>query len=141
MSKIKLAQKHEDVSKLQKMIISYGEGAETELNEYIHNEGRDELVSGITQEMPVSDRNKRHAKFSIWHEIKNYNLGVVISNNNTGKNTSLSKNKGSKTSFYYLAFVVDGTKHIRANDFFTKGAEKKYSKIVDGLLKALNKNL
>ena len=54
----------EDVEKIQQAINDYGDNVEDIINQCIHQEGKDRLIRSIENCMPVSDRNKKHAKFS-----------------------------------------------------------------------------
>ena len=66
----------EDVEKIQQAINDYGDNAEDIINQCIHQEGKDRLIRSIENCMPVSDRNKKHAKFS--NSLTNKNLNLII---------------------------------------------------------------
>lgn len=125
--------KDEDVKRIQQFIVKCGNTSEEVINDYIHNEAGERITKGITRFIPVSKRNKVHAKNSKWSEQKNYNLAVNISNKTSGKN-----------SFYYLYYVATGTgtsKKNGPNDFMKKGMDQEYNNVVNGLINELEKNI
>lgn len=115
----------EDVEKIQQAINDYGDNAEDIINQCIHQEGKDRLIRSIENCMPVSDRNKKHAKFSNSLTNKNFNLGVRIT---------------TKSKFNYLIFPMDaiGTSTGKSeNPFMGKGVENEKDNIVNDILNKL----
>ena len=128
--------KADDVARIQQAILRVSNTSEDVINNYLHNTGGKNIVKSITNYIPRSPRkNVIHAKGSNWSEQINYNLAVNISN-------SLKGSRGK--SFYYLYYVATGTgtnKKKGPRDFMTKGLDKEYNNIVDGILTELNKNI
>ena len=54
----------EDVERLQQAIMSYGDGAEKVINNYLKNEASNIFTQAIINYIPVSNRDKQHAKDS-----------------------------------------------------------------------------
>ena len=99
----------EDAEKVQQAIENYGDKAEDTINKYIHGKGKDKLIKSIENNMTVSDRNKKHAKFSNPLSNKNFNLGVRIT---------------TKSKFNYLRYPMDSigtSKGKKENPFMEKG--------------------
>ena len=118
----------EDVEKLQQAIINYGEGAEQVINDYLKTEAGDIFTESIVNLIPVSDRNKKHAKNSspLKAEQKE-NLSLYIH---------------TKSQFNYLYFpqTGEGTSSGKApNDFMEKGIDQKYDTVVNQMLDKLQK--
>lgn len=126
---------YEDCLKLQEKISKIGYESEQIINNYVHTDLAEQLISAITKKIPVSKKGKNHAKYNLWYSQTDFNLAVDISNNLKGK-------RG--TSFYYLYYVVTGTgtsKEKGSNDFMSEGLESEYSKLVDGIIAQLDKYL
>lgn len=133
--KTKFSLDYSDMERIKKSILRLGETSEKVINDYLHNVAGDKISRSITRFIPVSNRDKIHAKHSNWSEQVNYNLAVNISNSLKGK-------RG--TSFYYLYYVVTGTgtnKRKGPNDFMTKGLDKEYKNVVDGIVNELDENI
>ena len=115
----------EDAEKVQQAIENYGDKAEDTINKYIHGKGKDKLIKSIENCMPVSDRNKKHAKFSNPLSNKNFNLGVRIT---------------TKSKFNYLIFPMDAigtSKGKNENPFMEKGVENVKDNVINEILDAL----
>lgn len=129
MAKVKFEIKQEDLKKIQDLLIEMQEKAEIILNDYLHNEGKEKIVTGITRFIPVSPRTNKHAKTSKWSQTKNFNLAVQISN---------------IRKFYYLYFPLTATgtsENKSPNDFFTKGIDSVYDEVVEDMIERLKNNL
>lgn len=125
MGKIKLTLDDGEMQGLVRLINEYGEGAEQRLNQYIHTDGKDAFVRGITQYIPVSNRIKKHAKTQKWESYRNYNLATVI---------------GFKRQYNYLYFPQTGTGKARkkgAQQFLEKGVDSQISIVTSDLLDLL----
>lgn len=125
--------KDDDIKRIQQSILKCGETSEEVINDYLHNVAGEKITKSITRFIPVSKRDKVHAKNSKWNEQKNYNLAVNISNKTSGKN-----------SFYYLYYVATGTgtsKKNGPNDFMKKGMDQEYNNVVNDLVNELEKNI
>lgn len=133
--KTKFSLDYSDMERIKNSILRCGETSEEVINNYLHNVAGEKITKSITRFIPVSNRDKVHAKHSNWSEQANYNLAVNISNSLKGK-------RG--TSFYYLYYVVTGTgtsKKNGPNDFMKKGLEQEYKNVVDGIVNELDKNI
>ena len=131
--KTKFELQDKDVERIKKSISNLGGSSENVINKYLHNKGGQKIVTGITKFIPVSKRDKRHAKTSKWYKQNNYNLAVAIENSTGGKN-----------SFYYLYYVATGTgtsEKNGPNDFMNKGMDKEYKSIVNDLIEEIDKNI
>lgn len=124
-----------EFDRLEKAIKQYGEGAEKVINDVLHNEASEMLQESIKFFMPVSKRNKKHAKFSKSLTDEKGNLSITIK---------------STKKYSYLYFPDDGSsvrnpkRRAAGNQqFFRKGAEAKQNEIIDRcigrLADALNK--
>lgn len=127
--------KDSDIERIQKAIIQCGDSAEEKINDYLKNVGGEKIATGISKFIPRSNRNKTHAKTSKWWKQLNYNLAVVVENNNAGKRN---------TSFYYLYYPATGTgtsKKKGKNDFMGRGLNSEYQTLVNGLINELDENI
>ena len=52
----------EDIDRLQQAIMNYGNEAEQTINETLNNEAKQAFTNSITNLIPVSNRNKQHAR-------------------------------------------------------------------------------
>ena len=129
MAKVRFETKQEDLKKIENLLSKTQENAEDAINEYLHTEGKEKIVSSITNFIPVSPRTNKHAKTSKWSQTKNFNLAVQISN---------------ARKFYYLYFPLTATgtsQNKSPNDFFTKGVNNVYDEVVEDMLERLKNNL
>lgn len=133
--KTKFSLDYSDMERIKKSILNCGESSERVINNYLHDVAGEKITKSITRFIPVSKRDKTHAKHSNWSEQANYNLAVNISNSLKGK-------RGK--SFYYLYYVVTGTgtnKKKGPNDFMKKGLDQEQNNIVNGIINELDKNI
>ena len=119
----------EDVEKLQQAIINYGEGAEKTINDFLKTEASNIFTESIVNLIPVSDRDKKHAKDSspLKAEQKE-NLALYIH---------------TKSQFNYLYFPqeAEGTSSGKSpNDFMQEGVDAQYDTVVNQMLDKLQNN-
>lgn len=107
------------------------EKAEQQVNKVLHTVGVKETIQSIIGFMPVSNRNKKHAKFSNPLKSAAINLGFRVY-----ARGGASKNKGS---FGYLVFPNDGLgeNNLIEQRFFERGGEKASDKIFKNVMDAL----
>lgn len=119
-----------DMELLKQRIQEYGSGAEEAINKYLHGEGKEIIVKSIEDYTPVSSRKKAHAKGSMPYQGTGYNLSVTVK---------------TKTKYNYLYFPDAGegtsSKNPKNSGFMEKGLDAIYDKIVEGMLKAVAKEI
>mgnify|MGYP000020662379 FL=1 len=120
----------EDVERLQQAIMSYGDGAEKVINNYLKNEASNIFTQAIINYIPISNRDKQHAKDSspLKAEQKE-NLSLYIH---------------TKTQYNYLYFPQEAEGvHFQGkvpNDFMQHGVDAQYDNVVNNLLEKLQNN-
>ena len=120
----------EDFVRLQEEITRFGNGAEQVINEYLVTQANDTFIDSITNLIPVSDRNKRHAK---------QNAPLVGE-----QRESLELYIHTRTPYHYLYFPEEGLGTSLGqdpHDFMVEGAENEYDNVVNGVLDALMRNI
>ena len=125
MSKAKFDININQVTELQKYLIQYGKKAEEKINNYLHGGlGEKRLFVSITHEMPISDRQKAHAKYSLnWGGKEYYNLAILIKTIR-------------KFGYLYYPMYGEGTSRFNLpNEFMDRGVEKIDDKIINDILK------
>lgn len=119
-----------DMELLKQRIQEYGSGAEEAINKYLHGEGKEIIVKSIEDYTPVSIRKKAHAKGNMPYQGTGYNLSVAVK---------------TKAKYNYLYFPDAGkgtsAKNPKNSGFMEKGLDAIYDKIVDGMLKAVAKEI
>lgn len=99
-----------------------GVDVESVLNDYIHNEAPKKIRPSITGLIPISKRNKKHARNSDpFSEQENWNLAVKV---NTSK------------EFNYLVFPDEGIGNSSGywpEDFTGRGLEAVTSELIDDM--------
>lgn len=105
--------------------------AENAVNKVVHNFGAKEAIQDIIRFMPVSNRDKKHAKTSNPLKSDMMNLGFRIY-----ARGGAAKNKGS---FGYLVFPNDGIGPHNFMDqrFFEQGGDAASNKIFNKVMEAL----
>ncbi|MGU9987995.1 hypothetical protein ACQ5RL_01845 [Latilactobacillus curvatus] len=106
--------------------------AEKAVNQVLHTSGIKDAIKAITGFIPVSNRNKRHARNSNPLKGDAMNLGFrVYARGGAAKN---------KNSFGYLAFPNDGLgKHnLIAKRFFERGGDLASTSIFNKIMTALS---
>ena len=115
-----------DINKLVASIQNYSGNAEQAIGNYLENELPGIAKPSIQNLIPVSNRNKKHAKNSApFTEDMEGNLSSYIH---------------TKKPFHYLYFPDEGegtSKGQEPHYFMEEGMERKYDEIVNGLLDSL----
>ena len=127
--------KASSIEKLQKSLNGYKENAEEEINTYLHGEGYQLFSKSIEDLIPVSERKKKHAKYSNALEDR-YNSSKLRG----GGKQNLSVTIGTKPKYGYLYFPDDGSNtvhHAGNQHFFERGIERKEDEAVDAMLKRI----
>ena len=126
--------KDEDIERLQKAIQNFGEEAEVVIGDYLKNEADEIFKNAIERLIPVSDKNKKHARSSA--PLTGEMIGA----------TSLYIH--TKKPFHYLYFPDQGegtSKGSSAHEFMEGGVDEQYDTVVnaliDVLINKLNENL
>lgn len=119
---IDLKQSQELESKMKQV----PENAERLVNEVVHTKGSKYALEGIIEFMPLSDRDKAHAKLSNPLKIILINLGFEVL---------------PKPKFRFLVFPNDGLGRSNpvARQFFEKGLDSRSEKILNEVMAALQK--
>ena len=130
MAGVDFSLKEEDLGRIQEAIMDFGDDAERVVNDCLANDVKDKFITSITNLMPVSNKNKRHAKSSnpLDGKVRN-NLTLWIH---------------TKTKYNYLYFPqnAEGTsKRNSPNDFMEKGIEVEYDNVVNEMLEKLQRRM
>lgn len=121
---------YEQIQKLQDAIIAYGDGAEDIINDFLANEANDMFQESIVELIPVSDRNKKHAKNSnalVGENIQNLVLYIH-----------------TKTPYNYLYFPDEGvgtSKNNEAQNFMQYGVNREADNVINEIIERLQTNL
>lgn len=105
--------------------------SEKAVNRVLKSHGTKEVIQGIIGFMPVSKRDKKHAKYSNPLKEKMFNLGFdIVAKGGAAKN---------KNSFGYLVFPNEGRgpHNIVAQEFFERGLESREDIILDYVIDEL----
>ena len=124
--------KAQSIEKLQKSLKGYAETAENEINTYLHGSGYNLFSHSIENLIPVSDKKKKHAKYSNSLQDR-----LKSSRSRGGGFQNLSVTIGTKPKYDYLYFPDDGSNtvhHAGNQHFFDRGIEKKEDEAVDEML-------
>lgn len=117
---------HKEFNNLVKSLSGYGAEVESALNEYIHSEAARKIKPSIEGLIPVSDRNKVHAKNSApFGRQENYNLAVKLI---------------TSKQFNYLVFPDEGLGTSKGNsplDFTGRGLEAELPVLIDEMSQLL----
>lgn len=130
MPKIEFSIKENDLERIKEAIIDFGDNAENVINECLANEVKNTLITSITNFIPVSKKNKKHAKTSnpLQGDVRN-NLTLWIR---------------TKPKFNYLYFPQNAEGQSRnnsPNDFMEKGINNEYDNVVNTILDKLQNRL
>lgn len=108
---------------------------EPKINEYLHVKGSKQVMQAIIGFMPVSNRNKKHAKNSNPLKIQALNLGFEV----YAKGGAANKNG----SFGYLVFPNEGrgSSNPIAQEFFEKGLKSKEDLLFKDIMKIIEEQL
>ena len=125
----------DDLSSLHDKIKQLPNIAERAINDVLHSEGIEIVTQEMTNLMPKSKDNKRHAKDSKWSKSEEHNLGFVVKTRG-----GAAKNKGS---FGYLVFPDEGRGPFNPwqQNFSSRAAQKASPKILEKLHGTLNELL
>lgn len=120
---------------LEEKIRQLPEHTEELINSYLHKKGVEMTRDNITDHMPVSNRNKTHAKHSSWSRKETENLGFTI------------KAKGGAAnrpgSFGYLVFPNEGRgpRNPVEQRFFERGLDDSTPEILEDLLEEVTNKI
>ncbi|MBU5307547.1 hypothetical protein KQI18_07080 [Clostridioides mangenotii] len=108
---------------------------EPKINEYLHIKGSKQVMQAIIGFMPVSNRNKKHAKTSNPLKIQALNLGFEVYAKGGAANKS--------GSFGYLVFPDEGrgTSNLIAQRFFEEGLKSKEDLLFKDIMKIIEEQL
>ena len=117
---------NKEFNNLVKSLSGYGAEVESALNEYVHNEAPQKIKPSIEGFIPVSDRNKVHARNSApFGRQENYNLAVKLI---------------TSKEFNYLVFPDEGLGTSKGNsplDFTGRGLEAEMPVLIDEMTQLL----
>lgn len=125
----------EKSEKLQELLKKLPNQAEDLINDYLESKGSKNMMESIIGFIPVSRRNKKHAKSSKPFKATMHNLGFNIETKG-----GAAKNKGS---FGYLVYPNEGRgpKNPIAQEFVERGMEKENDRIIQDLEEILTEKL
>lgn len=126
MAGVRFTLKDEDIEKLIDAIKGFAGDAENAMSDALENKVAEILKNSIENLIPVSDRNKTHAKYS-----------APFTDDMRGK---LSVYIHTKKAYHYLYFPDEGegtSKGQMAHDFTGEGVEREYDSAINILLDAL----
>ena len=120
----------EDIDRLQQAIMNYGNEAEQTINETLNNEAKQVFTNSITNLIPVSNRNKQHAR----------NANPVKGEQK--ENLSLYLHTPGKWHYLYFPDEAAGSKFAgkAPYDFMTKGVEAESDNVINKILDKLQNN-
>ncbi len=126
---------YQDIDRLLQRVSHLGDKAEKTINEVLHTFGVKKVVRDITKEMPISKRQKRHAKLSTWSKIEAGNLEFVV------KAAGGAANKPG--SFGYIVFPNEGRgpSNPLEQRFMETGLYKATNPIMDELSKTIEERI
>ncbi|SEB15748.1 hypothetical protein SAMN05421743_12138 [Thalassobacillus cyri] len=116
---------YQEVEKLEEKFRKVPDNVENIINQVLHNEGIKRTTAAITKELPVSNRTKKHAKYSKWSKSEKHNLGFTVKTKG-----GAAKNPGS---FGYLVFPNEGRgpHNPLEQRFMEEGLEKTTPEIIE----------
>lgn len=116
---------------VQRQMAKVPDKAEKAVNNVLRTTGINTAIQAITGFIPVSNRNKRHAKTSNPLKGDLMNLGFKVYPRGGAAN--------NKNSFGYLVFPNDGIgpHNYIAQEFFERGGEQASTRIFNDLMQAL----
>lgn len=119
----------DDINNLIEAIQKFEGSAEDAIGEYLKEEVPGIVKPSIQNLIPVSDRDKRHAKTSApFTEDMEGKLSIYIH---------------TKKQWHYLYFPDEGegtSKGQQPHDFMSQGVESEYDTLVNGMLDSLINN-
>ncbi len=126
----------DNLPELQQMLSQLSNEGEKIVTNVLHNEGADEIESGIQPLIPESGRK--------WKKKKQAAKKVKSFGKRKGESGNLNVVVGTKNSYHYLYFPDDGSNtknHYGNKQFMKKGAESKAGKILDICLEQLTEKI
>ena len=125
----------DDLTSLYDRIRQFPNRAEKAVNKAMHTEGVEIVTEEMTNLIPVSKRQKRHAKDSKWHKHETGNLEFVV------KSRGGAANKPG--SYGYLVFPDEGrgSSNPRKQDFSGRSLQTSTPKVLQKIHGALDKLL
>lgn len=121
--------KKEDIERINKAISTFPDNVEVAINTYLSNQGKNKMVNSMENLIPISKRDKDHAKGSNPFRTDLFNLGLTIR---------------TKTKYNYLYFpqMGEGTsKNKGPNDFMQDGLDSIYDNVVNDMLDAIQNKI
>lgn len=124
-----------EVEQLEANLAKLGDEAEGTVNELLYKMGVETVTKDVTDLLPVSSRNKKHAKYSKPFTHEPLNLGFIFKTKGGAAN--------NKTSFGYLVFPDEGRgpRNPRKQDFTGRGIDRAKPKIIDELTNVITKKI
>jgi hypothetical protein len=111
-----------------RQFVEQGSAVESTINDYLHNVAGRKIASSIEGIVPVSDRNKKHARNSApFGRQENYNLAVKVMTNK---------------EFNYLVFpdeALGTSKGKTPQDFTGRGLEAVMPELIDEMTALITK--
>lgn len=119
--------------KLEAKLKTFSGDAEKTVNEVLKRSGSKAVMQSIISFMPVSQRNKKHAKMSNPLKASYFNLGFRV----FAKGGAANK----PGSFGYLVFPDEGRgpHQAFAQEFFQRGGETASEQVLNDVIAALDK--
>ncbi|MFD2638393.1 hypothetical protein [Piscibacillus salipiscarius] len=126
---------YSDIQALEEKLARLPGQMEQVMNDVLHRQGIEITARHITERMPVSDRNKRHAKYSKWWKSERHNLGFTIK----AKGGAANKPR----SFGYLVFPNEGRgpHNPMEQRFMEEGLAESVNPILNELNEAIDQKL
>lgn len=121
-----------DLTDLNERLRQFPNRAEKAVNKALHTEGVKVIAQEMTNLIPVSKRQKRHAKDSKWYTHQTGNLEFVVKSKGGAANR--------KGSFGYLVFPDEGrgSKNPVAQNFSGRSLQKSTPKVLQKIHGALD---
>lgn len=123
---VKYSLNDEQLEKLIYAVDNDAQAAETAISNYLATDGQRLIKSSIVNLIPVSNRQKKHAKNSNPLQHNSYNMSVVIY---------------PKKQFYYLYYVDQGlgtSTGRQPAEFMERGLEQAIEPLFNDMLQTFN---
>ncbi|MCV9886240.1 hypothetical protein [Metabacillus halosaccharovorans] len=120
---------YKDFEKLQEKFKKIPDEVEKTINSFLHKQGVEIMTNDVLANMPISNRNKRHARQSKPLTSVNFNLGFELK---------------PKPRFRYLVFpdkALGTSINSTAKEFMEKGLNKSTQKIINGLNEQIDQKI
>lgn len=124
---------YDDLANLNDRLRQFPNRAEEAVNKALHTDGVKIVTEEMTNLIPISKRQKKHAKDSRWYTHKTGNLEFIV------KSKGGAANK--KGSFGYLVFPDEGRgpNNPTAQNFSARSIQKSTPKVLQKIHGALDK--